>query len=302
MKRKNRQESKQLQQQPLSGKQIKSKRGFAAVIIGLVLVTWFMVAWFGGAKQRSIHEKAEALGIYNAPWQIEKRHVSISERKRGVGRYGDVPVHIMARANSNEVWKLCGTGTMLGKRPGYLLTAYHVFEGRRNQYGCREISPKEFTGKEQVIPIISCQSNGNADDGVICSVDQNSLDFPSIEMPVLTNMFNGWVPTKSYNAKVWPAKIHFNTYPEITINNLLFIEIGNGAFHYIFDWTVAPGESGTGAFIEGGREDAYLVVIRGQQIPKAVIDQFPEKDIIRANWSPSKVYGVGNLILVNPKP
>lgn len=281
-------------------KQKQKRRNWKALLPFMVL--WASVAVFVYlmVTASSVHEKAIELGFFNAPPEFEERHVWITQNCPGEGRYGDVPVHVLFRHEKDSAWELCGTGTRLGKNPGYILSAYHVFEGRPGQYGARRIGPKELKGSEKVVPIVSCQYMGNADDAVLCAIDENRQDVPTLNVPEAKSMFRNW-EIKDYEAKTWPAKIHFSTYPDKVIQNIMYIEVRPGSFHYIFDWPVVPGESGTGAFVEGAKEDAYLVVIRGQAIPEMVFNQLTPEEKKRINWSPGKIYGVGVLVLLHPK-
>ena len=271
------------------------------VCILTAIIVYFMVAKeIKDAREKVTHNKAVALGLFGASSEIAERHVWITEHSKGAGRYGDVPVHIMFRKSNNDVWQFRGTGTRLGKRPNFLLTAYHVFEGSTGQFGCRKIGPKELTGEEKNIPIESCEYFGNADDAVVCLINENRPDFPILSVPVSENMFHNWAD-KNYQCKIWPAKIHLTTYPERTVQNIFFIQVDSSAFHFIFDWKVMPGESGTSAVVEGEKENAYLVVIRDQAIPPNVINQLTESEKKLLNLSKGKIYGVGNLILLDPK-
>ena len=103
--------------------------GYASLVIFCAAVAIFIslvvITKTDNAKIESVHDKAVKLGLFNAPPEIEERHVWISEHGPGAGRYGDIPVHIMFRTNISAVWQLRGIGTKLGKRPNYVLTAYH---------------------------------------------------------------------------------------------------------------------------------------------------------------------------------
>ena len=88
-------------------------------------------------KPLTFEDKAHALGIKtNWPRQIAERHVWISEHA-GIAfkSRSFAPVHILYRRLSTDKWSFNGTGTLLLKRPGYLVTAHHVLENRRGQYG-----------------------------------------------------------------------------------------------------------------------------------------------------------------------
>jgi len=250
--------------------------------------------------EETTHNKALALGLFNAPAEIEKRHVEISEHKRQIPPGENTPVHIMYRTNSAETWRLRGTGGLLGCRPGYMLSAYHVFESAPGQYGVRIICPEEISGKQPIVPITSCEFNGNFDDTVICSVDTNRTDFPELKVPVSTNMFKDWKGDEDYESRVLPSKIHLETYPDITIQNLLTVQVRPGVYHYIFDWKVMPGESGSTAKIEDERKNVYLVIIRGMPIPAMIFNQIHPTEQPMFHWYPEKIYGVGVLVKVNP--
>jgi hypothetical protein len=269
---------------------------FVALVVAII--TPFAITAFKNAHPVTTHDKALALGLKGAPSEIEERHVQISEHPQVVGRHGDTTVHIMFRKNDQSEWGLCGTGTKLGKYPDFILTAYHVFEGRVGQFGFRKIGMNEFKGKEPIFPIVSCQST-NADDSIICTSSTNSSTFPVIAMPISTNMFKNFVDDKMYDTEMYPTKIRFSTYPEKSIQNVLYIKIGPKASHLIFDWTVMPGESGTSASVESMGENDYLVIIRGLKIPRIVWEQCTPENQKLLNWSEDKLYGVGNLIQIN---
>jgi len=253
---------------------------------------------------QEIHRQALAIGVFKASPAMEQRHVWVTKHVYREGRHGDTPVHILFRSNSKDPWQLVGTGTKLGQVPDLVLTAYHIFEGVPGYYGCRKIGPNEFTGNEPVVPIVECKSAENADDAVSCRIDEDSPDYPLISAPVVTNMFRTWAQGKLYEMKFAPAKIRFNTYPEQTIQNFLQVrmESASGAYYFFFDWVIEPGESGTSAIMEGEADNRYLVVTRCQPIDQEVYDKLPLDAKRLMKWSPEKLYGIGNLIIVEPQP
>ncbi|MDO8594921.1 MAG: hypothetical protein Q7R93_05450 [bacterium] len=273
---------------------------FCGVIIGVwvfALISTYLFHLIREARRLSTHQAAIALGLFDAPSEIEERHVWVSRHVPVVGRNGDVNVHVMSRTNDLDTWKLRGTGTWLGKYPTSVLTAYHVFEGRQAQYGCRRIGPNEFTGNEQIIPIVSYSIQ--ADDSFSCGIDTNRLDFPMIDVPPSTNIFREFLK-KDYPASTWFGKIRLSTYPEKLIQVLVSTEVAPGAFHMLFDWTPVPGESGTSGILQTGNTNAYVVVIRGQIVPKQVFDQLTPENKKLFHWSEGKLYGVGNVVNIDP--
>jgi hypothetical protein len=281
-------------QQAYRLKQEKAKLKRAALIFTVILavvITPLVITAYKNAHPVTTHQKALDIGLRGAPPAIEERHVQITEHPQVVGRHGDITVHIMFRKDEQSQWGLCGTGTRLGKYPSAILTAYHVFEGRTGQFGFRKIGPNELTGKEQIFPIVSCQPQ-NADDAVICTADTNSSNFPVIAMPVSTNMFKDFVDDESYETSTYPTKVHFSTYPEKSIQNVLHIKVGAGSYHMVFDWEVMPGESGTSASVESMGENDYLVIIRSFKIPKRIWELCTPENKQLLNWSEDKVYGL----------
>lgn len=246
-------------------------------------------------KTMTVHEKALALGLVGAPPRIEQRHVEITENSPTINPTGDTPVHIMFRVNKNSSWVFRGTGTVMGKTPNFILTAYHVLEGDAGEYGWRKICPDEFVGKERIYPLTDYVRSGYSDDAILCSTDTNRMNFPRINLPVSTSIFRDW-GTEDYTATAWPVKVHLSTYPEKTIQNLFHIQVKPNVFHYIMDHEMMPGESGTMAFIEGEKTNACLVMIRGQAIPKMMIDQLTPVQKQGIHWNENKLYAVGVLV------
>jgi hypothetical protein len=248
----------------------------------------------------AIHQKALAMGLFNAPPHYEERHVWISEHDLPPGRDGDTPVHILIRKDNQDTWRLCGTGTRLGKKKDYVLTAYHVFEKNPGQFGVRKIGPNEFTGNEPVIPVVECKAGGQADDAVICVIDEKATTFPLIEVPESPSMMKEWKTDQLYSVQRWPAKLNFTTYPEKEMSTVLKVEVRPGVFFIFFDWAPYHGESGTAAIMEAQKPTAYVVIIRAEIIPQGVYYQLPEEDRkYLPGWSPEKRYGVGVLVNVN---
>ncbi|MCX6716573.1 MAG: hypothetical protein NTV72_01475 [Candidatus Taylorbacteria bacterium] len=278
--------------------------GLSAFFILAILfcLSLYLVPAFIDMKRDSVHKKAEAIGLFGAPKEIEERHVWISENAKGADEYGNLPVHIMFRYNEYDTWKLRGTGTRLGSFPNHLMTAYHVFEDASGQFGWRKICPNEFSGNEKIMPIISRElaNETDTDDSILCRIDTNRTDFPMLSLPASTNRFREW-EKKDYAAKVWPAKIHFKTYPKKTIQNVLSVEVTPGIFYFIFDWQVMHGESGTLATVEGEKEKAFLVIIREQEVGKETFDNLLPENRKLMNWSKGKKYGVGVLIAIDQK-
>jgi len=272
------------------------------ITLGVIVIVLMIVAAFFIAdhmKWASIHKKAVAIGFVGAPKETEERHVWISEHEHQPNKRGDVPVRIMFRVNEKHEWESRGMGTRPEAYPDSLVSAYHVFEGTPGQYGWRKIGPGEFTGQEKIFPIVSCKSMGQADDAIVCSIRDHG-DFPVINVPTSTTMFRDW-EYRDYDTTGWKGKIRLLTYPEQEIQAALYIEVKPGVFHVLFDWDVVEGESGTGAIIEEeGMSDAYLIIIRSQMLPEAVADRIPQAERERIHWSKGKLYGVGNLVRLNP--
>ncbi len=265
-------------------------------MIVLTIVAAFLIT--DHIRWASIHKKARAIGFVGAPNATAKRHVWISEHEHRPDKRGDVPVRIMFRANEKSAWEPRGMGTRLGAYPNSLLTAYHVFEGTSGQYGWRKIGTGEFTGQEEILPIVSCKSIRQADDAIICSIRDHG-DFPVINVATSTTMFRNW-EDRDYDTTGWKGKIRLLTYPEQEIQGALYIEVKPGVFHILFDWDVVEGESGTGAIIEGETPDVYLVIIRSQVIPEEVVNQIPQAERKRIRWSKHKLYGVGYPVRLSP--
>ncbi len=277
------------------------------IIIAINLLIAVCFAATTGSKKikqmriENIHKKALALGLIGAPFDVEERHVWITEHPAGPNRNGDINVHIMYRENGLDPWQFNGTGALLGKSSGELLTAYHVFEGFNGQFGYRKIGPNEFTGKEMIHPIVSCPIT-DGDDAVVCAVDLTGMDFPTLIGAHHTNMLHTTEKQKSTITLCTSNTVRFGTYPEKKIRTLMYARMERGAGHVTFDWLPRPGESGTVALIDGAQDpDEYLVIIRGHDILKEVIDKFPPNEVEVFNWTPDRVYGVGNRIKIVPK-
>jgi len=273
----------------------------SAFVAGFIFFTLFQLISdrCTEASWRSVHNKAVSLGLIGAPREIELRHVEITERDRHESVNGDIPVHILYRTNSTDGWKLCGTGLRFGKNPSAILTAHHVLEKRVGQYACRKISRDAITGKEILLPIESFGSQ--ADDTLILSVGSGT-NFPVLSVPTATNIFGFWDIGKEYRTKFFPAKIKLSTCPDLVITNIFDTEVLPGTHHLIFNWEVRPGESGTCASLEGNDEDTYLVVIRGQIIPRNLYEALPPRERSKFVWREDKLFGVGILIKVNQHP
>ncbi|MEI6345957.1 MAG: hypothetical protein WCO79_01875 [bacterium] len=265
----------------------------AGIIILLILITLAGIKWHHQIKLKETHKKAVALGLYTASSEIEERHVWISEHVLTPGKGGEVPVHIMFRKNSREVWQLVGTGARLsGKYTNSILTAYHVFEEYTGQHGCRKIGPSEFTGNEPIIPIMSINSARNADDAVLCTIDPESRLFPTLSAPLATNMFNGFKPGRTFKTDSIDSRVRFGTYPEVDIRGLTDTVVDNGAHHVLLNWLPLQGESGTVAQAEGAPDGIYLVVISQDVVYKSLYDQLPEGHKKRfVGWTESKHFG-----------
>jgi hypothetical protein len=98
-----------------------------------------------------------------------------------------------------------------------------------------------------------------------------------------------------------PAKVRLLTYADKEIQNLYWVEVRPGVFYFWLNCAVVRGESGTGAFFEEGRPSIYLVIIGNQSIPKEVFDHMPTQDKKIMGWSKDKLYGVGNLVFIDPR-
>ena len=275
---------------------------WTTLIIVLLAIIGFLAFNTHRKSQRgAIHKKALALGLFGAPQEVEERHVWVSEHPQIPGRNGEIPVHIMFRKDNHDSWELTGTGARLGgKYTNWVLTAYHVFEGRSGQYGCRKIGTNEFTGKEPIFPILSLPPTLQVDDSIICTINPDGLVFPHLTATLSTNVFgyDSEDAKRQYSGETWPAKIHFGTYPEKTIEGLLSVKVRGNTHHVTMDWAPVPGESGTVASVEHEDHNAYLVIIRGAPVAERLLEQLNPENRKRFKWSKDKIYGIGNLVKI----
>ncbi|MBI5126784.1 MAG: hypothetical protein HZA80_03410 [Candidatus Taylorbacteria bacterium] len=277
------------------------------LLIGIVLICIpFIGNLLGPTPPRpltasEIHEKALGLGLIGAPPHIEERHVSISSHSHAYGRNGDIPVHIVSRTNSTESWKLVGTGTLLGKYTNHVLTAYHVFEDHAGQYGYRHIGPNEFTGNEKVVPIISVKDDeGKGSDVVISISDPTRSEFPVLTVPRSNSIPNGFDADQTYMIDTIQRDISFSTYPHRSISTFVKTKMTEAGANYVFiNWVAMPAESGTSAILEGEDSNSYVVIIRGQALPKEFYDKLSEEVQQTLSWTPEKMYAVGNFIRID---
>ncbi len=245
------------------------------------------------AHRRNVQTKAESLGMYDAPFEVAERHVMVSSLGAPASDVG-TPVHIMYRQDERYIWTLTGTGLLLKDFPNRILTAYHVFEERSGQYGYRRIGKNEFTGNEPIIPVVSLDSNVNADDsvvGVIGSV------FTKITAPK-ADTFKQW-KTKNYHAQMWSDKVKFTTYPGKEINGLFWVEVKPGTFHVFINCDVVEGESGTVATVK--ERNGILVIIQKMTIPLDTYRLLPKEVQDTMNWSPKRTYALANFIGITQK-
>ena len=234
--------------------------------------------------------KIHSLYLPSDQSEVVKRHVEITENTPAQLYNPDyIPVHIYFRESDIYEWRFSGTGTLLAKQPTFMVTAYHVFENKSGQFGYRQISKKELSGKEEMHPIISCNYTGN-DDATICTVSPQGKNFPLISSKESQTSF-GQFQAQNYSGQIFPNKIHFLTYPEKPLQGLFWIEVKPGTWHIFFKHKVVPGESGTGALIEGFPSDTLLVIIR----TTAYND---ENFLKQFNVKAGETLGVGHLIKI----
>lgn len=270
-----------------------------SIVIMLVgsMFAWCIVAMTIGHHRRKIHEKALAIGLKGATREIEERHVMITEHARSLGTNDDIPVHILKWHEDIREWGFWGSGTQLAKFPGWVLTAYHVFENVRGQFAIRIIGSDEITGAAAIIPIVKVDQLTQTDDTVMCAVSKSAKEAPVIYMPYAEKMFHKWDSDRDYHVVVRQDTIRLNTYPEKALRSLATIEVMPGLHHVFFDWNIVSGESGTAGKLEGQNDPAaYLVVIQNTELPKSLIDALTPENKKLFNWHEGKKYGIAALV------
>lgn len=254
------------------------------------------------SSELTFEEKATALGFDRSwPKDVIERHIWISENAESAYKHPlYTPVHIMYRSNDVSPWKFNGSGTILNKRPKYMVTARHVFERGSGQFGIRPVGTNEFSPFSQIIPIIRYNDGTNSDDSILCQFDPTMTNYPHISALGPTNRFVFTPEFDSWTFKAQLAtstKIHLLTYPrEQDVQGAVWVEVRPGLYHLYFQSSPVNGESGTGAIIEGEDVDRLLVIIQQHGFKN---DAFDENVRQKIGWHPNRIYGVGVIIKVD---
>ncbi len=229
----------------------------------LALFFYAVYSTYAEGKEK---RRIENLGLVGASKDMVKKHIWIAQQCPEVPvRPYLIPAHIMFRINALQPWKLIGSATILRDRPGYFVSAYHIFSDRQGQYGIRNISRKCLTGEEKIIPIISLHPNKNTDDDIVGKfATDNRVAFPNLTVLHIDKK----QPTTYAAAQRLSGLEHKDmyvrilAYPDKKIRVSKSYEIKPGTRYYIFDEYPEPSESGEGGFFEPGKPNELFIVVQ----------------------------------------
>lgn len=258
-------------------------------------------------KPLTLTQKVKLLGLGTNVNDVAIRHVEITEQNPSAQADSNyIPVHILYRATDTNEWRFLGTGTLIKKSPGWLLTAHHVMDDEKKvslgEYGYRLIGTNEFTGHERIVPVVSFVDSPKQDDSVMCHFDINRTNYPMIDVPAWTNVFRFEKlenPFADVMLKVdpYPAHIHLFTRPGQTFDGVFLVHIRSDLSYIFFKYDPMPGESGTGGLVdEETQSNAVIVVTMRSQVPPRGM---PDKFLRSIDWSPDRYYGVAIMVGLN---
>ena len=135
---------------------------FAMVFLVLTIMTNLKYRQIQNQQATVLHQVEQVANLYliDADWKIGVRHVEITARAPIIPLNPDfTPVHILHRQNEKCAWRMIGSGTLIEKLPGVILSAYHVFSDMNGQFGYRLFNQEELDGKGKIFPIIGQLDN-----------------------------------------------------------------------------------------------------------------------------------------------
>jgi len=217
------------------------------------------------AQDSEYERKKAALFIHDpAPREFVLKHIWISENAHlGPKSEYFAPAHVLFRTNEASEWSFVGSGTLLLKNDGYMVSAQHVFEKKVGQYGYRLIGLEELDGSRKVSPVLSCVGSG-VDDSVMCKVGTETDSFVQVSLENKNDYFKIFNRNLEYEFKPYPAKIRMLDYPESrVIDGIFSLTDERGSTFVLFQCEdgVVPGESGSGAIVDSHDPKTLLVIV-----------------------------------------
>lgn len=243
------------------------------------------------SHESTLEKDSDALFLTGAPSDIQSRHVWISNHS-DLGKDQDFPVHICFRQSETDSWKFRGTGTILAKYPGFVFSAYHVFDGDQGQFAYRKIGPHELKNSSFEGFIGQPDATNHINDSIVCPTTKDKPT--SIFVPLSKNTSSEWISSSKYKVTTFSKTARFSTYPEIPIRTIAMIEFEKGVYYVLLNWQVFPGESGTLVTID--ESEGKLVLISGQSIPVQIVNALPIHEQLALNWNPTKMYAMCNWV------
>jgi len=213
----------------------------------------------------SAYERKKAALFFHGSAHRENvlKHIWISENAHlGPKSEYFAPVHVLFRTNETSQWSLVGSGTLLLKNDGYMISAQHVFEEKVGQYGYRLIGLEELDGSRKILPVLSCVGSG-ADDSVICRVGYETDSFVQVSLQNPNDYSMTFSRYSDTEFRVYPSKIRMLGYPvSEAIDDIWSFTDGKSTF-VLFqrDGGVVPGESGSGAIVDSHDPTLLLVIL-----------------------------------------
>ncbi len=272
----------------------------------LILGVFVLLLLIGGAvtavylKSEIKRKETMVLNFFGGPQPPGKReaierHLGLTQRSGKDFHPDYTPVHIVSREDKSSPWMFGGTGTLLNKT-GTLLTAVHVLERDTPvEFGYRLIGAPELNGTALVKPIVGIIDMGDIGDAVACSTGKDGVfSF----FPVIPKKYSGRPAAKTderFGVRVAPPniKIRLLTEPDRVIRCLAAFKPSETVTGIIFEFDVQPGESGTGAIIEGGEYDEFMVVTHHHLMNGEALKSFGYPD------EKPRVFGLGHILKID---